>query len=141
MKHFALIVLLCLLSGLSEGTFELEDPTKIVEKDENELENENSNKVWNVSVEKVIVPPGVNLFLPNIENNECVSFSEDASETKADGTNVSFTVKTYLGVIRDTTECPVTELIADSRLKVALIELDDGRLIWIDSSKTLRIKK
>ena len=141
MKHFALIVLLCLLSGLSEGTFELEDPTKIVEKDENELENENSNKVWNVSVEKVIVPPGVNLFLPNIENNECVSFSEDASETKADGTNVSFTVKTYLGIIRDTTECPVTELIADSRLKVALIELDDGRLIWIDSSKTLKIKK
>lgn len=141
MKHFALIFLLCLLSGLSEATFELDDPTVIDEEDENALENKNPEKVWKTSVEKVIVPPRINLFLPNIENNECVSLSEDASETRADGTIVSVTVKTYLGVILDTTECPVDDIIAETQMKVALIEIDDGRLIWVDSSKTLNIRK
>ena len=141
MKHFALIILLCLLSGLSEGTFEIEDPIKLLEEDEKARENKTPGKVPVASVKKIIVPPNVNLITPDIENNKCVGFSKDASETKADGTSVSYTVKTYLGVIRDTTECPVADTGATTPLKVALIEIDDGRLIWLDSSKILIIKK
>ena len=139
MKHFCLIILLCLLSGLCEGTFEIEDPIKLLEEDES-LENKTPGKGSKASAKNIIVPPNVNLIVPNIENNKCVSFSEDASETKADGTNVSFTVKTYLGVVRDTTECPAADTSADTTLKVALIEIDDGRLIWLDSSKIVKIK-
>ena len=141
MKHFALIVLLCLIPGLSEGTFEIEDPIKMLEEDEKARENKTPGKVSKASVKKIIVPPNVNLIVPNIENNKCVSFSDDASETRADGTSVSYTVKTYLGVIHNTTECPVTDTGANTLLKVALIEIDDGRLIWLDSSKILEIKK
>ena len=141
MKHFALIFLLCLLSSLCEGTFEIEDPIKLLEEDEAALENKTSGNMSKASGKKIIVPPGVNLIVPNIENNRCVGFSQDASETKADGTSVSFTVKTYLGVVLKTTECPVAGSTVNTPLKVALIEIDDGRLIWLDSSKILEIRK
>jgi hypothetical protein len=140
MKRFALITAICLLASVSMATFELEDPARIVEDDETALANEASDPVLTGAVKKVIVPPGADLFQPTIENNECIDFSEDLSQTTADGKTVSYTTKTYLGVIRSTLECPLTDSGSGPSLKIALIAIEQGPLVWVDASKTIDVK-
>lgn len=140
MKKIILISVLCLLAGVSGATFELDDPTQPDENANTGKTISFSGKQPKTTAEHVIVPQGVDLIQPIIENNKCIGFSADQSEIAADGSSGSLTLTSYVGPVISTTNCPVTGSGDKGDLKITLIEINDGRLVWVDSSRILRTK-
>jgi len=136
MKHLALIAVLCLLAGTSEGTFETKDPALPVENAANNEKAKPAVPKGGVEV-KVIVPVGTNLYVPNIVLGECDGWRFDESEPgMGEGSYAGFTSNTtYIGTIMKTIDC-INE-VDGSTLLFALVQVENGRLIWVELERVL----
>lgn len=136
MKRLALIAVLCLLAGVSEGTFETDDPAPPFENAKKDARVKAAVQKGDVEV-KVIVPVGTNLYVPNIVLGECDGWRFDESEPGMDEDNYAdFTTNTtYIGTIIKTIDC-INE-VDGSTLLFALVQLEKGRLIWVELERVL----
>ena len=129
MKRLVLIAALYLLAGMSEATFELDDPADYVGKTNNEAKGEPE--------EKVIVPVGTNLYAPSIVQGECIGWLFDESETSLeDSIDKQFTTQTtYMGVIIKIIDC--NNEVDGGTLRFALVKVEKSRLIWVELDRVL----
>jgi hypothetical protein len=135
MNRLALVTAFCLCSGLCQATFEIEDPAEPGK----ELINPANGKVFSLkkSAKKdLIIPPATALYLPMIEQEKCHGWRLDESETYLNKDNQTLfgSSKTYLGRSIKTIDCKDTN---GTSLSLSLIQLEDKRLIWVDTNKTL----
>lgn len=133
MNRFILILALSLIWGLSQATFELEDPAELVkepiEKKENPL-----FKNWR-SKKEVIVAPGTDLYTPTIENSQCEGWQADDSEPSPNdaGQTQHTTAATYVGTLVTKVDCH-----GDNGSKqFSLFKTNADRLMWVESDKVL----
>lgn len=91
----------------------------------------------------VIVPSGTYFQKPHISDNECNSRDLDFIERTPDKFDPDSAIlepiafMTYEGVLHRTIDCPGDQEGMASE-EIALVELDDGRLVWIESTKLLQ---
>ena len=133
MNRFILIILMCFFTGLSEATFELEDPAEPGKRDIEETGKPlfKGRRGDN----DVIVAAGTSLYAPVIENRRCEGWQADESEPSANHANgtQSTTANTYLGTLVRKVDCQGDH----GSKQFSVISLDDGRLIWVESDKVL----
>jgi hypothetical protein len=96
-----------------------------------------------VTRETIIVPAGSYFLKPNISDNECISRDLNFIERTPDKFDPDSAILepiafiTYEGVLHRTIGCP-SEIEGADVEEIALVELDDGRLVWIDTKKILQ---
>jgi hypothetical protein len=92
--------------------------------------------------EIVVVPAGTYFLKPNITDNECTSRDLAFIERTPDRLDPSGAIMepisfmTYEGIVHTVISCPSGNA-EDEVEQVALIELNDGRLVWVDKRKVL----
>ena len=133
MNRLILIIALCLISGLSQATFELEDPAELV-KEPIEKKANPLFKNWRGSKE-VIVAPGTNLYTPTIENSQCQGWQADDSEPLPNDVTQKqhATATTYVGTLVSKVDCQGDK----GSKQFSLVRTNQGRLIWVESDKVL----
>lgn len=125
MKQLGLIVLLCMLTGLSGATFELEDPA-----DPDKLVIEKKNSGAARAENSMIIPVGTPMYEPEIIQGECRGWHLDGSG--------SSTKSTYMGVIIKTIDCHNEQ--DGTTMHFAIVQINQGRLIWVEKDKILSAK-
>ena len=91
--------------------------------------------------EIVIVPAGTYFLKPNITDDECSSRDLAFIERTPDRFDPNGAIMepisfmTYEGVVHTTISCPSEN--EEEVEQVALVELTDGRLVWVDKRKLL----
>ena len=130
MKYFILGILLCLPVTVVYATFELEDPA-----DPNkQLELEKQQKpIFGQSAKRkqVIVNAGTALYLPVIENRECIDWHHDKSRAmEPSGHKVG---ETLLGGLLKTMDCKNDS----GTLRLSLVQTEAYGLIWVETGKLL----
>lgn len=91
----------------------------------------------------VIVPSGTYFLKPHISSNECTSRDLNFIERTPDKFNPDNAILepiafiTYEGVLHRTINCP-SDKETEGLEEIALIELDDGRLVWIETKKLVQ---
>ena len=138
MKRLFLMTVLCLLAGMSGATFELEDPAEELKEFQNKTKVSKSVSKGGAE-NKVIVPPGANLYAPNITRGECDGWHFDESEAMPDDSNnmQSTTKTTYIGVTIKTIDC--NNEAEGNSLGLTLIQIEGRRLIWVESDRVLPV--
>ena len=136
MKRLALMAVLCLLAGISRGSFEIDDPAKGYEKVDKPEKVIVATPSENIDV-GVIVPVGTDLYAPIIEQGECKGWRFDDSEPFLDDdNNAHFTTQTtYIGILIKTIDC-INEVDGET-LRFALVKTDLARLIWVELDRVL----
>jgi len=136
MKKLIFISSLCLLSTVSQATFETEEPSQMLKDFESEVSESGNVESAPVKAE-VIVPANTDLYIPSVANGECDGWSLDKSEPYLDETQqTKFTTRsTYIGHAVKTINC--TSANEEKTLALLLIKTTQGRLIWIESGKEL----
>ena len=136
MKQLILITGLCLLAGISGATFEIEDPSQ-PEKNAKSGTPMEAMASEGLAEEKVIVPVGTELFVPDIMQGHCTNWRFDESEPAVSGNDeMQFTTRTtYIGVTIKTINCQ-NESEAEAR-RFALVQIERGRLIWVELNRIL----
>jgi hypothetical protein len=132
------MTLLLLSGGTSEATFDIEDPSKIVEEDINKAtEALEAAQESAAAEEKVIVPTGTELYTPGIAGGVCNGWSIDESESGMNdtGSTYSTTRTTYTGVTIKTITC--NNEADGGSLQLALVRVGRDRLIWVESNRIL----
>jgi hypothetical protein len=139
MKRIALICTLCLLTAVSQATFEMEEPAQMVEDFQKEQSEafERGKLAADTAEAEVIVTANTNLYTPGIIEGECTEWSIDKSEPYLDeNQQTQFTSKTtYIGRTIKTIDC--TNPTEGESLQLLLIKTRQGRLIWVESGKVL----
>jgi len=125
MKQLGLFVLLCMLTGISGATFELEDPA---DPDKMLIEKKNSGAAR--AENSMIVPVGTPMYEPEIIQGECRGWQLDGSD--------SSTKSTYMGVIIKTIDCHNEQ--DGTTMHFAIVQINQGRLIWVEKDKILSAK-
>ena len=91
----------------------------------------------------IIVPSGTYFLKPNISDGECTSRDLDFVERTPDKFDPDSAILepiafiTYEGVMHRVINCPRDQEDLETE-EIALIELDDGRLVWVETHKILR---
>lgn len=136
MKRLALMAVLCLLAGMSSGSFEIDDPAKGYEK-VTEYSKVIVAKPTEDGAVGVIIPVGTDLYAPIIEKGECKGWRFDDSEPYLDNdNNAHFTTQTtYIGILLKTIDC-INEVDGET-LRFALVKTDLARLIWVELDRVL----
>ena len=135
MKQLGLFVLLCMLTGISGATFELEDPA---DPDNMVIEKKNSGAAR--AENSMIVPVGTPMYEPEIIQGECRGWHLDGSQSSTgndDRSNAS-TKTTYMGVIIKTIDCHNEQ--DGTTMHFAIVQVNQVRLIWVEKDKILSAK-
>ena len=91
--------------------------------------------------EVVIVPAGTYFLKPNITDNECSSRDLAFIERTPDRFDANGAIMepisfmTYEGILHTVITCPSENEVEVEQ--IALVELTDGRLVWVDKKKLL----
>lgn len=91
----------------------------------------------------IIVPSGTYFLKPHITDGECTSRDLDFVERTPDKFDPDSAILepiafiTYEGVMHRVITCPGNR-DGEEPEEVALVELDDGRLVWVETQKLLR---
>lgn len=91
----------------------------------------------------IIVPSGTYFLKPHISDGECISRDLDFIERTPDKFDPDSAILepiafiTYEGIMHRVISCPRDEAELEPE-EIALVELDDGRLVWVETSKLLR---
>lgn len=91
----------------------------------------------------IIVPSGTYFLKPHISGGECTSRDLDFVERTPDKFDPDSAILepiafiTYEGVMHRVINCPRDQEDLEVE-EIALIELDDGRLVWVETHKLLR---
>ena len=137
MNRLILIIVLCLFAGLSEATFELEDPAELVNEKIEKKENPLFKNWLGNGNNEVIVAPGTRLYTPNIENRQCDGWQADESEPSPNDANStqSTTATTYVGELVSKVDCHGEY----GSKQFSVIKTADGRLMWVESDQVLSV--
>jgi len=138
MKRLPLLMVLCLVAEISGGSFEIEDPAAELQEFINEAEKAAATSKPGIN-KGVIIPAGIELFIPVIEQDLCKGWRFDESEPFADiKTGKHYTTqKTYIGDSIKTIRC--TAKPDNKTLELTLIRIDESRLIWVESDRVIAV--